>query len=67
MLSLGQESGCFGAIAVALQWGAVGEAEVWRTGGVGAVVVAAAAVWVVLPVRGDGGGGEEEECVDAVE
>lgn len=40
--ALGQQSGCFGAIGAALQWGAVGEAEVRRASRGG--VVAAAAV-----------------------
>jgi len=42
--ALGQQSGCFGAIAVALQWGAVGEAEVWRARGGEAVTAAASVV-----------------------
>lgn len=65
--ALGQQSGCFGAIAVAVGCGAVGEAEVRRASGVRGAAAVVAAARAVSAVRDNGGGEEEVECIDAVE
>ena len=57
--ALGQQSDCFGAIAVAVGCGGRG-GGVWRASGGGAAAVTAA-TWAVSAV-GELGGGGEEEC-----